>query len=225
MSATAPTTTKSDATATSGTMSAPVTGRISLDLTGPPGTGAREHVGAGSAARCGTRVPGGAAGSPVHVAEGTGVGVRLGVGVGVGVVTRRAVGVGAGVVLMHVQVGVGVGVGVGVVFMHMQVGVGAGLLAQAVQLGTGIASFMHAHAWVPGQPQPGSASPAIEKPGLPGIAPTAAAAGEPPAPAATAMPPPHSPSRAAASAATTEPAINRTKSPVFPVAANAAPTE
>ena len=214
MSATAPTTTKSDATATSGTMSAPVTGRISLDLTGPPGTGAREHAGAGSAARCGTRVPGGAAGSPVHVAEGTGVGVRLGVGVGVGV----------GVVFMHVQVGVGVGVGVAA-FMHMQVGVGAGLLAQAVQLGTGIASFMHAHAWVPGQPQPGSASPAIETPGLPGIAPTAAAAGEPPTPAASAMPPPHSPSRAAASAATTEPAISRTKSPVFPVAANAAHTE
>ena len=219
MSATAPTTTKSDATATSGTRSAPVTGRISLDLTGPPGTGAREHTGAGSA-RCGTRVPGGAAGSPVHVAEGTGVGVRL--GVGGGVVTRRAVGVGAGVVFMHVQVGVGVGVAA---FMHRQVGVGAGLLAQAVQLGIGIASFMHAHAWVPGQPQPGSASPAIETAGLPGIAPATAAAGEPPAPAASAMPPPHSPSRAAASAATTEPAINRTKSPVFPVAANAAHTE
>jgi hypothetical protein len=206
-------------------MSAPVTGRISLDLTAPAGrdgTGAREHTGAGSAARCGTRVPGGAAGSPVHVAEGTGVGVRL--GVGVGVVARRAVGVGVGVVFMHVQVGVGVGVGVAA-FMHRQVGVGAGLLEQAVQLGIGIASFMHAHAWVPGQPQPGSASPAIETAGLPGIAPTAPAAGEPPAPAASAMPPPHSPSRAAASAATTEPAINRTKSPVFPVAANAAHTE
>jgi len=210
MSATAPTTTKSDATATSGTRSAPVTGRISLDLTGPPGTGAREHTGAGSA-RCGTRVPGGAAGSPVHVAEGTGVGVRL----GVGVVTRRAVGVGVGVVFMHVQVGVGAGVGVAA-FMHMQVGAGAGLLAHAVQLGIGIASFAHAHAWLPGQPQPGAARPAIDTTGLPGIAPTAAAVPEPPALAASAMPPPHRPSRAAASATTTEPAINRTKSPVFP---------
>ena len=110
MNATAPTIRKSAATATSGTMSAPVTGRIMLDLVAPDdrkGTGAVEQTGAGSA-RCGTRVPGGATvGSPVHVAVGVGVGVCLGAGV------RVAVGVGVGVgvmVRMHVHVGVGAGV-------------------------------------------------------------------------------------------------------------------
>lgn len=150
MNATAPTTRKSEATATSGTMSAPVTGRIRLVFVATDGreeTAAVEQTGAGSA-RCGTRVPGGAAGvavgSPVQVAVGVGVCLAVGVRVGVGV-----------------MVGLGVDVGV-MVRMHVHVGVGAGVVMHVVHVGMGVAWLMHWHAGV-------GAVAGTAAPGLPAV--------------------------------------------------------
>jgi hypothetical protein len=183
-------------------MSAPVTGRIRLVLVATDGrepAAAVEQAGAGSA-RCGTRVPGGVVGSPVHVAVGVGVG--LGVCLGVGVI-------------------VGVGVGVGVTArMHVHVGVDVGVVMHVVHLGTGVAWLMHWHVGVgvgaPVQLQSGCAVAAAGAAGSPGRMPPRTAAPGLPAVVASAMPPPYSPSRAAASATTIEAAINLTKSPVFP---------
>jgi hypothetical protein len=189
MSATAPTTRKSDATATSGTMSAPVTGRISLDLRagdGRNGTGGVEQIGAGSA-RCGMRAAGVTVGSPVHVAEGVGLGVgadvRLGVGVGVGVVT---------------------------VFTHVHVGVGAGLLTHVLQLGIGMAMLIVVVAVLV------VAVLVVAVLVVAVLVVAVLVVAVLPRLAASAIPPPHSPSTAAVSVTTTEAAINLTGSPVFP---------
>ena len=206
MNATAPTIRKSDATAASGTMSAPVTGRITLVLVaadGWKGTGAVEQAGAGSA-RCGTRGPGATVGSPVHVAVGAGAGVCLGAGVCVGVGVCAGVGAGAGVAArMHVHAGTGAGVvmhvphvGMGVAWlMHWHVAVGAGALTQ-----------LQSGCIVPAMAAPGRMPPRTAPPGPPVLVAVVAA---------SAIPPPQNPSTATASATTTEAAIDLTDSPVL----------
>jgi hypothetical protein len=214
MSAAVPPTRHSDATATSGSTSAPVTGRMPLDLveeTGRRVTGDVSGVGVGFGRVC----VGGVVGVGVivgadelmHVQVGVGVGVgvglffmhlQVGVGVGVGLFMQvPQIGAGVVAVLAHVQAGAVVGVLVGVL---VAVGVGAGVLVQVVHVGVGVGVdvCVGTPPWLP--PQGGE--PVTETRGLPAVA-------------ARAIPPPHSASTAVASARTTEAAVHLIGSPVF----------